>query len=109
MNRRRFLQLVAAGMTGAAIAPSTLLPPAPDLGRSIQFIRAFRAGQLTRLDILYGWACLHPALAVRITDEDDIIDLEEGDYEVELDYSDAIAALQTDGPTQGLVLTMRPL
>jgi hypothetical protein len=82
MNRRRFLQLVGAGMTGAAIAPSTLLPPdviQPEdlIGVAIRFQREWNAHESFRIDVLFGFAAIRPDLACRIVDDGDII---EGDF-----------------------------
>lgn len=73
MTRRGFLTRIvgaAIALTLArhlpGIAPTQ--PPEPD-HVSLRFIKDFNGtGEVTRIDVLYGWRTLRPDLAVRVFD-----------------------------------------
>lgn len=82
VSRRQFLLTAAAAAVGAALPA---LPAPPTYVFCVESISeaAFRA-QFTRLDILYGFGYFRPERACRVLGDDEVIDLERGDYTVEV-------------------------
>lgn len=76
MGRRGFLKFIGVGVLGLTLAlkrpdaPIDFAPPRDDNGMSVRFIRnwdAVKTQDITRFDVLYGYANVRPEFAVRLT------------------------------------------
>lgn len=69
MNRRAFLRALGLGAGAVVAAPVLQFIPVPKPkpeGVSIRFIRQYKvSGDVSRMDVLYGFGTLRPELAAR--------------------------------------------